>query len=207
MAKYFKKIYLNSFIINNIESICSSLSEDILYEAVEFDNGYEADLHFDFIQLDKESIIQFYFKLYDETNCFIDDGNAIYHSPLGKYYLEDDDDNTYVIEVMEKSITNINKVNIILSKNKIEIFNKHKIIKNSLTFENTYLEYKNNNHITIAEFSDGHKISCNVLTNINNIGHKFFPSSGNDKELYQKWYIIDSEIQEHDIHVIDIKKE
>lgn len=157
MAKYFKKIYLNSFIINNIESICSSLSEDILYEAVEFDNGYEADLHFDFIQLDKKSIIQFYFKLYDETNCFIDDGNAIYHSPLGKYYLEEDDDNTYVIEVMEKSITNINKVNIILSKNKIEIFNKHKIIKDSLTFENTYLEYKNNNHITIAEFSDGQK--------------------------------------------------
>ena len=66
MAKYFKKIYLNSFIINNIESICSSLSEDILYEAVEFDNGYEADLHFDFIQLDKKQynfILNFMMKL------------------------------------------------------------------------------------------------------------------------------------------------
>lgn len=141
MAKYFKKIYLNSFIINNIESICSSLSEDILYEAVEFDNGYEADLHFDFIQLDKKSTIKFYFKLYDENNCLIDNGNVNYHSPLGKYYLEDDDDNTYVIEVIEKLT---NKVNIILSKNKIQTFNKHETVKDSLTFEISRLEYQIN---------------------------------------------------------------
>lgn len=206
MAKYFKKIYLNSFIINNIKSICSTLSENILYEAVKFDNGYEADLHFYFIQLDKESIIQFYFKLYDENNCLTDNGNVNYHSPLGKYYLEDDDDNTYVIEVIEKPT---NKVNIILSKNKIQTFNKYETVKDSLTFEISRLEYQiNNNSITIIKFFDGDKISYKVLIYINNIGHEFFfPFSGNDKELYQKWYIIDSGIQEFDIHVIDIKKD
>ena len=110
-----------------------------------------------------------------------------------------------MIEVIEKPT---NKVNIILSKNKIQTFNKHETVKDSLTFETSRLEYQiNNNSIIIIKFFDGDKISYKLIY-INNIGHEFFfPFSGNDKELYQKWYIIDSGIQEFDIHVIDIKKE
>lgn len=205
MAKYFKKMYLNSFVINNIKSVCSVLSENILYEAIEFDNGYEADLCFNSIQLDNESTMQFYFKLYDESNCLIDDGNVIYYSPLGKYYLEDDYDNTYVIEVAGKPMANINKVDVILSKNKIKTLNKY---GDRLSYFNVTLKYKNDDDsIIISKLITGDREKIyNIITDINHIKHSFFPSSGDDKNLYQKWYIIDSKMQYCDIHVIDIKK-
>lgn len=200
MNQYFTKIYFNSFIVQNTYAICSVLPEKILYEQIEFDNGYDADLCFEFNG--ENHMIGFYCKLYDDNNECIEYSNGK-NSLLGKYCMEDCDDNTYVIEVLEKPIKNINKIDIVLSKNEIKRFNSVKQ-ENRISF-NIY----NNISITISKIINNEETYYYVciLNRDKNFVYDFFPSSGNDNELYQTWYSKESNIEDSDIHVINIRKE
>ena len=147
---------------------------------------------------------QYFAKIY--FNSFIVQNTYAICSVLPEKILSEqiEFDNTYVIEVLEKSIKNINKIDIVLSKNEIKRFNSTKQ-DNRVSF-NIY----NNISITISKIIRNEETYYYITTidrNKNFIVNDFFSSSGNDNELYQTWYSKELNIEDDNTHVINIKKE